>query len=183
MDGWNKRAISKVQSHDKSADVDFWTPSALFEAVNKKFGPFTLDAAASRENTKCTSYFTEEQDGLNQKWTGVVWCNPPYGRETKASRGTAAWFRKAVAEIDKGHAERIVILAPSYTDLAYFHEVIFPRVNTIIYIKSRVKFDGPNICKGGTARHASALYVFEKSKSRGIKIGSIYRDGTSLVLR
>jgi hypothetical protein len=31
--------------------------------------------------------FTKEDDGLAQEWTGLVWCNPPFGG------GVAAWAR------------------------------------------------------------------------------------------
>jgi len=40
---------------------------------------FTLDACASKSNHVCEKYYTIEDDGLKQDWSGeVVWCNPWY---------------------------------------------------------------------------------------------------------
>jgi phage N-6-adenine-methyltransferase len=53
-----------------SSATDFWsTPQGLFDSCNAIFD-FTLDACALPENAKCPTYFTPEQDGLKQEWTG-----------------------------------------------------------------------------------------------------------------
>ena len=60
-----------------------------FAAFDEQFGPFTVDVAAAAHNTKCERYFTREQDGTAQDWSGErVWCNPPYSE-------IAPWIRKA----------------------------------------------------------------------------------------
>ena len=65
-----------------SSATDEWaTPQDFFDQLNDEFH-FTLDVCATAENAKCAKYYTREQDGLKQDWTGeVVWCNPPYGRK------------------------------------------------------------------------------------------------------
>jgi hypothetical protein len=47
--------------------------------------------AAAPHNAKCPAYYDREQDGLEQPWHGVVWCNPPYS-------GLDAWVEKAWRE-------------------------------------------------------------------------------------
>lgn len=50
-----------------------------FAEFEEQHGPFTVDVAAAAHNTKCARYYTREQDGLMQDWSGErVWCNPPY---------------------------------------------------------------------------------------------------------
>lgn len=64
-----------------SKSNEWATPQAVFDELNKEFN-FTLDPAATSENAKCQRFFTKEQDGLKQDWSGeTVFCNPPYGRE------------------------------------------------------------------------------------------------------
>lgn len=57
--------------------VDQWsTPQDFYDELNKEFH-FTLDPCADEQNHKCDTYFTKEQDGLKQDWSGhVVFCNP-----------------------------------------------------------------------------------------------------------
>jgi phage N-6-adenine-methyltransferase len=59
-------------------ESDLWgTPQAEFDKLYAEFG-FTLDVCAITSNAKCDQFFTPEQDSLQQAWTGVCWCNPPY---------------------------------------------------------------------------------------------------------
>lgn len=72
-----------------SSKTDLWaTPKDFFDQLDAEFN-FTLDACALPENAKCKTYYTPEQDGLAQPWEGVVWCNPPYGRQI------GQWVKKA----------------------------------------------------------------------------------------
>lgn len=72
-----------------SSKTDMWaTPQDFFDALDAEFH-FTLDVCAVKENAKCADYYTPEQDGLTQSWTGRVWCNPPYGRNV------GQWVKKA----------------------------------------------------------------------------------------
>jgi hypothetical protein len=53
-------------------ESDLWsTPQDFFEILHTEFG-FTLDACATADNAKCARYFTPEQDGLQQDWSGVT---------------------------------------------------------------------------------------------------------------
>ena len=75
-----------------SSRTEEWgTPQDLFDKLNDEFG-FTLDPCANEENHKCNKYFTIEDDGLKQDWGGVVFMNPPYGRQIKE------WFNKSYTE-------------------------------------------------------------------------------------
>lgn len=79
-----------------SSKTDLWaTPQALFDDLNKEFG-FTLDACALPENAKCERYYSPQEDGLQQPWEGVVWCNPPYGRQI------GEWVKKAALSVAGG---------------------------------------------------------------------------------
>ena len=63
-----------------SSKTDLWeTPRDLFEKYDAIYH-FEIDVCALPENAKCKRFFTPEMDGLKQEWTGVCWCNPPYGR-------------------------------------------------------------------------------------------------------
>jgi len=115
-----------------SSNTDEWaTPKDFFKELNKEFN-FTLDPCATDENHKCSKYYTKEDNGLEQKWGGVVFCNPPYGREI------SKWVEKAFNENKQG--TMVVMLLPARTDTKWFHNWIYKH-HEIRFIKGRLKFN------------------------------------------
>jgi phage N-6-adenine-methyltransferase len=75
-----RKRLAKALIDCSSRSDDYATPQAFFDELNREFH-FTLDVCANGENAKCARYFSREQDGLKHPWRGVIWCNPPYGKE------------------------------------------------------------------------------------------------------
>ena len=117
-----------------SSKTDLWeTPQDLFDRLDAEFG-FDLDACALPQNAKCAAYYTPEQDALSQPWDGVVWCNPPYGRNI------GKWVQKAREE-NRRNNNYIVMLLPARTDTRWFHDYILGKAE-IRFIRGRLKFVG-----------------------------------------
>lgn len=160
-------------SDAKLPTSDTWaTPRRLFRAVETRFGPFTLDAAALPWSAKCTRYFTPAEDGLMQAWAGRVWLNPPY------SRGNLeAWVAKAYAEVEARRAEVVACLVPAWVSDGWWHRWVLPptsrgtlahgearalvgRVHvTVRFLRGRVRFETPS-GPAGAPNFASALVVY-----------------------
>ncbi|MEB3150286.1 MAG: DNA N-6-adenine-methyltransferase [Sphaerospermopsis sp.] len=135
-----------------TSNTDLWgTPQKLFDELNLQWC-FDLDVCAIPENAKCEKFFTPEQDGLKQDWTGVCWMNPPYGREI------GKWIKKAYNEAQKGAI--VVALLPARTDTKWFHNWIYQKDSVQVdFIKGRLKFgDSKN-----SAPFPSMIVVFQKS--------------------
>ena len=117
-----------------SSKTNEWaTPQWFFDELCAEFN-FTLDPASTHENTKCIKHYTVDEDGLSQDWSGeTVFCNPPYGRETKK------WVEKAYFESKKGVTT--VLLLPCRPDVSYFHDYILPFAE-VRFIRGRLKFGG-----------------------------------------
>lgn len=117
------------------------TPPEIFDPLHAEFD-FTLDPCATPATAKCSFFFTEERNGLEQDWSGHrVFMNPPYGREVYA------WTRKARLEQQNGVLT--VGLLPASTDLAWWHDDVDGRAE-VRYIRGRVRFltDGPYRASG-----------------------------------
>ena len=140
-------AVVALMSVHFSSETDLWaTPLDFFQKLNAKHG-FTLDACAIPSNAKCTHFFTPEQDGLKQAWRGVVWCNPPYGRQI------GKWIKKGYESSKAG--AKVVMLIPARTDTAYWHDYVMK--GEIEFIRGRLKFgDAKN-----SAPFPSAAVVFD----------------------
>ena len=135
-----------------SSKTDEWaTPQDFFDKLNDEFH-FTLDPCADEFNHKCQKYFTEQQNGLIQDWSGeTVFCNPPYGRETQH------WVQKCFSEVYSGNCPCAVMLIPARTDTRWFHKYIYKKAE-IRFIKGRLKFgDSEN-----AAPFPSMVVVFKK---------------------
>lgn len=138
----------------KSSEKQTWeTPQYLFDKLNNVYN-FTLDCCAEESTAKVSNYITKEMDALSLEWVGVVWCNPPYGREQ------GKFVKKALAEVENGNAESVVILIPSRTDTKIWQDVIFKYASQIIFIRGRLRFGDAT----ENAPFPSAIVVFGKRK-------------------
>ena len=132
-----------------SKSNDWATPQDFFDRYNEEFY-FTLDPCATHENAKCKKYYTKEENGLLQDWSGeVVFMNPPYGKEI------SSWIEKAYKEYKKGTV--VVCLIPARTDTKYWHKYIFPYAE-IRFVKGRLKFGGSK----NPAPFPSAVVIYNK---------------------
>lgn len=66
-------------------DNDYYTPEDILSPVRAYLGgPIPLDPATAPHNpTKAETFYTEEDDGLEQSWGVPFFVNPPYSLATK----------------------------------------------------------------------------------------------------
>lgn len=164
--------MSRLNSGLLSSDRGDWaTPQAFFDMVDDEFG-FTLDAAADEHNAKCARFYSETDCGLLNDWTGVVWCNPPYGR------GIADWVRKGYEAAVNGAT--VVMLIPARTDTAYWHDYVM-RAAEIRLLRGRLVFGSGEA--RANAPFPSALVVFRPGKNtpitRSMSRGALTRRASS----
>lgn len=145
-----------------SSRTDMWeTPQPFFDDLDRLFH-FTLDSCAVPENAKCKAFYTPEQDGLSQKWTGTVWCNPPYGRKI------GDWVRKAYQSVVDQDAECVVMLLPARTDTRWFHDYCYMnKFAQIRFVRGRLKFGGGQ----NAAPFPSMVVVFKRNFLMEVKNG------------
>ena len=129
-----------------SSKTDEWpTPQDFFDRLNEEFH-FTLDVCATPENAKCPRYYTKRENGLLQKWEGVCWMNPPYGREIRQ------WVKKAYESALDGAT--VVCLLPARTDTSWWHDYCMK--GEIRFVRGRLKFGNAS----ENAPFPSAVVVF-----------------------
>jgi phage N-6-adenine-methyltransferase len=135
---------------------DWETPQDFFDRLNAEFC-FTLDVCALPHNAKCDRYFTPEDDGLVQDWSGeTVWCNPPYsdGKQNQ-------WIKKCYEESQKLNTA-VVALLPARTDTMRFHEYIYGKAE-IRFIRGRLRFVGAS----ASAPFPSMVVIWRNENERG----------------
>ena len=137
----------QVERRGSNPDVDDRaTTLEDFEPIAARFGGFSIDVAASAENTKCPRFYDVAADGLAQSWAGErVWCNPPYS-------SIAPWVQKAWAE--HGAAECIVMLLPANrTEQTWWRDLVEPYRDRVgSPLRSEFLFGRLRFLKAGQAR-------------------------------
>lgn len=134
------------------AKDDWETPQDLFDKLNDEFG-FSLDVAATEENSKCEMYSNKFTNALTHDWffyderddyyfgINSAWMNPPY------SRGNIEKFcQKAYEESQKGCV--VVGLLPGDSSTKWFHKYVM-KAHEIRFCTKRVQFIDPDTGKHG----------------------------------
>ena len=143
-----------------SSSTELWaTPWALFRELDGEFG-FTVDVCAIAENAKCPRFFSPDEDGLLQRWEGVCWMNPPYGKVI------GGWMAKARDEAACGAT--VVCLVPARTDTAWWHDLVWDAAKhrtregvEVRFLKGRISFGGERDGqRGHDAPFPSALVIY-----------------------
>ena len=116
--------------------------------MSRDYRPLDLDVCATAANAKCARYFTPEVDGLQRRWRGRCWMNPPYGRNL------GLWIRKAWESSVDGAT--VICLLPARTDTRWWHEYVGRYAAAIDFVRGRLRFgDAKN-----SAPFPSAVVVF-----------------------
>lgn len=141
------RAIKAVSVHFMHMTDAWETPQATFDALDAVFH-FETDVCADATNAKCARYFTTEQDGLKQQWTGICWMNPPYGLAIDR------WVQKAYESSLWGTT--VVCLLPARTDTQWWQQYVLPLPRDCVrFLPGRQYFSGK-----GRAPFPSAVVIF-----------------------
>ena len=75
---------------DNGTSDDYYTPPFIFEALGLTYDIDVASPPGGVPWIPKKRYFTILDDGLNQEWEGLVWCNPPYSSPTP-------WANKMIA--------------------------------------------------------------------------------------
>ena len=131
-----KLAHSGNATHNN--DDEWYTPPEIIELCRDAMGGIDLDPASHEVANRCvkaTRYFTAEDNGLSQPWSGRVFLNPPYSRHA----GKAAFIAKLAASFDAGAVTAATVVL-SYDFSASWFEPLRGRYAAICLCRGRVQF-------------------------------------------
>jgi len=123
----------KCHVANNSGENEWYTPPAYVEAAALAMGGIDLDPAScekAQENVKAGTFYTAEDNGLEKRWFGRVWLNPPYSKDL-----IGAFAEKVATE----NYEQACVLVNNATDARWFHRIT-ETASAICFIKGRIKF-------------------------------------------
>lgn len=170
--------LTATPTTTEESERDCWrTPPDLFARLDKEYGQFDIDAAATATSALCSIWLgpgsDHAEDALAGAWTWGrltdwryldtgrvlrVFLNPPYSR-------CKAFVEKAAWEAQCGHA-RTTLLLPATTDVQWWHRLVWDnaarrfRPGVEVEFLKRVKFLRPDGSSAGGPTFGSVVVTF-----------------------
>ena len=120
-----------------TGEDEWYTPSEYVESVRSVLGSIDLDPASSEqanEIVRAEKYFTKDDDGLVQDWSGNVFLNPPYKQPL-----VAQFTAKLIESHESGDVNAAVLLTNNSTDTKWWQHAAMAST-AACFTAGRIKF-------------------------------------------
>lgn len=137
-----------------SGENEWYTPVEYINSARQVMGSIDLDPAScevANKTVQASQIFTINDNGLNQKWHGNVWLNPPYAGELIGK------FADKIAS-SKDDIKQAIILVNNATETGWFNKMV-GIASAIVFPKSRVKFYMKDGKTGAPLQGQAFIYV------------------------
>lgn len=139
-------AYAKVWGGDTIAlkhtgDQESYTPGKYIESARRVLGGIDLDPASNhtaQRVVKASTYYTADDDGLQQNWRGRVWMNPPY-----TALVINKFLEKLAGSYLRGDVTAAIALTNNNTDTTWFHSTA-QVAGAVCFTRGRINFCKPD---------------------------------------
>jgi phage N-6-adenine-methyltransferase len=151
-----KRQEEKPHVFFNSGDNEWYTPNEYIELARKVMGSIDLDPASCEYANKVVNadkIFTINDNGLEQKWHGNVWLNPPYSSDL-----IRLFINKLSESYANSDISQAIVLVNNATETAWFNELI-SLASAVVFPRGRVKFYTPDGKTGAPLQGQAIVYI------------------------
>jgi phage N-6-adenine-methyltransferase len=130
-----KRDKKKAHVSNNSGENEWYTPEYLIASAKVVMGKIDLDPATSElanKTIKAEFFMTKEMNGLDKKWFGNVWLNPPYAQPLISQ------FAEAVVN-KRSEYDQAIVLINNATDTDWLQKMT-KICDAECQVKTRIKF-------------------------------------------
>ena len=157
-------------------DDEWYTPANVVDACREALGGIDFDPASNahaNQVVKATRYFTAEDDGLSQPWSGRVFMNPPYSQIA----GKAEFIAKLADSYSAGEVTAACAILSCDTSASWF-DPFRGRHDALCLIRVRVRFYKPDPDRKDSPGNGSSIVYLGPDVARFAKavesLGEVY---------
>ena len=124
-----------------SGNNEWYTPAEYIEAAQCVLGQIDLDPASSATANAvvgASTFYSADDNGLDQAWSGRVWMNPPYSTELIGKFAT-----KLVDHVCEGSVTEAIVLVNNATETVWFRTLV-SAARAVVFHGGRVRFWQPS---------------------------------------
>jgi phage N-6-adenine-methyltransferase len=146
---------------NNSGDNEWYTPQEYIDSARIVMGEIDVDPASSiiaNKIIKAKKYYTIETNGLEKKWIGKIWMNPPY-----AQPHIKNFSEKLLIEIENKNCLEAIVLVNNATDTDWFQNMAM-KCQSICFTRRRVRFWAPD--KISSPLQGQAILYFGNDKNK-----------------
>lgn len=138
--------------------------------IMKSLGVFDLDPCApvNRPWDTAARHYTIDDDGLRSRWSGRVWCNPPYGKQL------IHWLRRCAEH------RNCIVLVYARTDSEAFQKYVFPYASAMLFIGNQIHYFDTQGIKSASPWSPSVLVAYNRNNAIALKDSGI--DGAFIMI-
>lgn len=140
---------------NNSGDSEWYTPERYIESARTVMERIDLDPASCEEanrTVKANRYYSIENDGLSQAWTGNVWLNPPYSQVAK--------FIDKLLDSD---IDQAILLVNNATETMWFKKIA-THATAIVFHTGRLRFMKPGHIESAPMQGQCFIYLGRESE-------------------
>lgn len=129
-----------LKSHQNNGVIEWYTPKEYIDASREAMGSIDVDPASNKtaqKIVKADAYYTKATNGLDKKWTGNVFLNPPFKADL-----IKAFVSKLIASYVSRETTQAILLTNNNTDTEWWHDAAAV-ASSILFTKGRIKFYNP----------------------------------------
>jgi len=156
----NPKSIAHIAQ--STGETEWDTPLGFVQSARQVMGNIDVDPASNEqanERIQASVFYTAKDNGLDKKWHGNVWMNPPYAQPL-----IIKFCKKLVEKYESKEIKQACVLVNNATETSWFQGML-KICKCVCFPKGRIKFIDKDGNPTGTPLQGQVILYFGKKEN------------------